>query len=64
MKFLLFPNNRKVQYGINNYIADTIEDLPDVPRTTPGTMVFIISESKYYILTVEYKWKEFKKEVE
>jgi len=50
MAFSLFSLNNQMSYGIKNYIADTEDDLAKVPKTTPGSMVFIIENNKYYIL--------------
>ena len=58
MGFSIFSNNGKIGYNIKNYVADTIDDLNLIPSSAPGSMVFVIDESKYYILNNINEWKE------
>ena len=57
MSFSLFSNNDKIKYGIKNYIADTTEDLNQIPKKS-GDMTFVIAESKYYICNNQSEWVE------
>lgn len=58
MAFSLFSKDNKISYGINNWVADTKDDLPLIPKCEQGSMVFIIDESKFYILNSQKKWIE------
>lgn len=56
MGFSIFSNGNKINYNIKNYVADTINDLTIIPKSAPGSMVFVIENSTYYILNNQYQW--------
>ena len=45
-------NGNRVQYGIKHFILDTIDDLTGLNKEllTPGSTIFIINTSKYFML--------------
>ena len=53
-------NSDKIAYGIKHFNLDDIVDLTDLNKSqlTPGSTVFIISTSKYYMLNGGKKWVE------
>lgn len=50
----------RVTYGIKHYDLDTIEDLKALNKNglTPGSTIFIIASSKYYMLNGSKQWIE------
>jgi hypothetical protein len=53
-------NSDKIAYGIKHFNLDEIVDLPNLNKSqlTPGSTVFIIENSKYYMLNGSKKWVE------
>ena len=53
-------NSDKIAYGIKHFNLDEVVDLPDLNKSqlTPGSTVFIIENSKYYMLNGSKKWIE------
>lgn len=45
-------------YGIKHYYADTYNDIVEIPikDTAPGSTVFVIDTSTYYMLNNQKKW--------
>lgn len=56
----IYSNSNQVSYGIKHYNLDTIDDLKnlDKNRLNPGSTIFIISSSKYYMLNGKKSWIE------
>ena len=56
----IYSNSNQVSYGIKHYNLDTIDDLKnlDKNRLSPGSTIFIISSSKYYMLNGKKSWIE------
>ena len=50
----------RVTYGVKHYDLDTFEDLKALNKNglTPGSTIFIIASSKYYMLNGSKKWVE------
>ena len=58
---IIHSNGGKIAYGVKHYILDQKADLEELKLTTaikPGTTVFIIETSKYYMLNSKYEWIE------
>lgn len=53
-------NGNRIAYGIKHFNLDEVVDLTDLNKATltPGSTVFIISTSKYYMLNGQKKWVE------
>lgn len=53
-------NGNRIAYGIKHFNLDEVVDLADLNKATltPGSTVFIISTSKYYMLNGQKKWVE------
>ena len=53
-------NSDKIAYGIKHFNLDEVVDLPNLNKSqlTPGSTVFIIENSKYYMLNGSKKWVE------
>ena len=45
-------------YGVKHYIADTYSDISKIPvnDAMPGSTVFVIDASTYYMLNGEKRW--------
>ena len=56
----LHSNRNQVAYGIQHLILDNFNDLHqlDKKQITPGSTIFIISTSKYYMLNGSKQWIE------
>lgn len=52
MSFRILSNSGKTHYGVNEYIIDTYDDIKklNVKNITPGSTVFVIDVSEYYML--------------
>jgi hypothetical protein len=50
----------KTVYNNKQYCVDTIDDLKDLPieGIAPGSLAFVISESRGFMLTSTGEWKE------
>ena len=53
-------NGDKITYGIKHYNVDTLLDLSNIDKTheVMGTTVFVIENSKYYMLNGSKQWKQ------
>ena len=54
-------SNSQIAYGIEHYLLDTFDDLKDLNKKSslkPGSTVFIIETSKYYMLNGKRAWIE------
>lgn len=53
-------NGNRIAYGIKHFNLDEVADLANLNKATltPGSTVFIISTSKYYMLNGQKKWVE------
>ena len=51
-------NSNKIAYGIKHFNLDEEKDLSKLNKNvlTPGSSVFIIATSKYYMLNGQKKW--------
>jgi hypothetical protein len=49
-----------VTYGIKHFNLDTVDDLTNLRKDnlTPGSTIFIINTSKYYMLNGKREWVE------
>lgn len=58
MSYHIFSNSGKVAYGVKELIIDTYNDINkfNVKFLTPGTTVFVIDVSEYYMLNTQLKW--------
>lgn len=56
----IHANGNRVSYGIKHFDLDTIDDLNDLNKKqlNPGSTIFIINTSKYYMLNSKYQWVE------
>lgn len=56
----IHSNSGHIAYGIKHFALDTIDDLKqlDKNRLTPGSTIFIINSSKYYMLNGSKQWIE------
>lgn len=56
----IHANGNRVSYGIKHFDLDAIDDLSglDKKRLSPGSTIFIISTSKYYMLNGKHQWVE------
>ena len=55
--YKLYAHGEDIAYSVKKYIADTEEDLKSLPTTLyPGSSVFIISNSKTYMMNCEGEW--------
>lgn len=57
----IHSNQNQVAYGIQHFIIDEIDDLNELnkkPSLKPGSTVFVIKTSKYYMLNGKNSWIE------
>lgn len=57
----IHSNRDQVAYGIQHFIIDEIDDLQELnkkPTLKPGSTVFVIKTSKYYMLNGKRVWIE------
>ena len=56
----IHSNGNRSSYGIKHFVLDTIEDIKELDKNklTPGSTIFIIASSKYYILNGKKQWIE------
>lgn len=57
----LHSNRDQVAYGIQHFVLDELEDLRELNKRSslkPGSTVFIIKTSKYYMLNGKKSWVE------
>ncbi len=57
---MIGANRDKIAYGIKHYNVDTEDDRLSISTfgLTPGTTVFVIENSKHYMLNGARKWVE------
>lgn len=58
--FTIRANGDRTSYGVKHYTLDTIDDLKQLEKKdiTPGSTIFIINSSKYYMLNSKSQWVE------
>ena len=56
----IVSNSGRTAYGIQHFVVDAQEDIKTINPTaiTPGSTVFVIATSKYYMLNSSKQWKE------
>ena len=57
----IHTNGDRISYGIQHFILDTIDDLASLNNNTsikPGSTIFIIETSRYYMLNGKKAWIE------
>lgn len=56
----IHSNGNRIAYGIKHFNLDVFMDLQKLnkDKLTPGSTVFIIDTSKYYMLNGQHKWIE------
>ena len=57
----IYSNRNQVVYGIQHFILDTVSDLEEMKKKQslkPGSTLFIIETSKYYMLNGKKAWVE------
>lgn len=55
----LLSQNGYQDYGIKEYVLDTLDDLNNLPITDKaGSTAFIISTSQVYMINSKGEWKE------
>ena len=45
-----------VQYGVNEYVCDTANDLATLPRCSMGSVAIIISTGEVYMKNSQNEW--------
>jgi hypothetical protein len=45
-----------VQYGVNEYVCDAIDDLAHLPRCAMGSTAIVIGTSEVYIKNSQGEW--------
>ena len=60
MSFHILSNSGKLAYGVKEFIIDTYDDINaiNVKSITPGSTVFVIDASEYYMLNTKLEWKK------
>lgn len=56
----IMKQNNAVQANINEYVADTPDDIKDLPtkKIQPGSICIVVSTSQVYMLNGEKEWVE------
>lgn len=57
--YKLIATNGKIDYGVNEYVCDTVADLESLPpRCEPGSTAIILEEgnTSVYMKNTEGKW--------
>lgn len=57
----IHSNNNQVAYGIQHFILDTLSDLQTLNKRQslkPGSTIFVIDTSKYFMLNGQKSWIE------
>lgn len=57
--YSITKNGEKTQYGVNEYLVDTLQDLNLIEYAAPGSKAYVLSELKTYIKTNEGDWEEY-----
>lgn len=59
MSFYMTKQSNRNDYNLCEYIADTVDDVKDVPTTAAtGSILFVIEGSIVYMLSNKKEWKE------
>lgn len=59
--FSIFSNSGEIKYGQKEFILDFESDIKDLPTNiTPGSIAFIIENSKYFMLNHQKQWVSVK----
>lgn len=58
MGFNLTSSNGEVQYNVNEYTVDTIEDLKKLPPCAMGSQALCLEGGRVFIKTSDGSWKE------
>lgn len=56
MAFKLTSHDGNISYGIKEYVADTPEDIKDIPPCAMGSTLFVISTAELYVMNSENTW--------
>jgi hypothetical protein len=54
--FKMTKSDSEIQYGVKEFVCDTIEDLKNLPRCEMGSSAIILSESSVYVKNGAGKW--------
>ncbi len=56
----LHSHRNQITYGIEHFILDTLDDLKELNKKSlkPGSTIFVIDNSKYYMLNGKNSWVE------
>lgn len=52
----LIEQNGERAYNITEFFADSIDDLPRIPKNHPGDMVYIASTGDWYVIGEDREW--------
>ena len=53
----LISSNGNIQYNVNEYVCDTLEELENLPKNCAmGSTCIVISTSELYMMNGEKKW--------
>ena len=47
-----------IEYGINEYVCDTIDDLQDLPRCKMGSVALVLEDSSLYVKDGNGDWRK------
>lgn len=47
-----------IEYGVNEYVCDTVEDLESLPRCKMGSTVLVLDTSSVYVKDGNGDWRE------
>lgn len=54
--FKMTKSDSEIQYGVKEFVCDTIEDLKNLPRCEMGSSVIVLSEASVYVKNGAGKW--------
>ena len=56
--YSVIAHDGDVQYGVNEYMCDSIDDLATLPRCKPGSTAIVLVEGdvEVYMKNTEGKW--------
>lgn len=62
MGYCVIRNNNKYIYNLVEIICDLESDVVSIPTTfSPGSKVFVVESSSYYMLNASKEWKKLVK---
>lgn len=62
MGYCVIRNNNKYIYNLVEIICDLESDVVSIPTTfSPGSKVFVVESSSYYMLNASKEWKKLAK---